>query len=200
MKKLVTLFVSAAFSVCLPFFLQAQEESRFLSYQVRLDVQAIDPERLQEEILAFLKTSKGYFTYRDSAAMQVKILPEKILPFIELVKQKGMVIGQDISNFNYQQDYQRAQITIKTQEETLDTILKLFDQAGLYEALEIERKIREMISEIEQARGKTRLIEERVRYAYVTLSFKSYQAEKERPNTCPFPWIRDLSLYRIFQP
>lgn len=176
----------------------AKEEATFLSYQGQIEVQAINNEKLQEEIIVFLQNQGGYFTYRDSMSLKVKINPQNILPFIDFLKEKGMIISQNLSNYNYQQEYQRLQVTIKTQEETLETILKLFDKAGLYETLDIERKIRAMILEIERAKGRVRFIEERVKYAYLTLLFKSYQAQITPAHQCPFLWIEQLDFYKLF--
>ncbi len=194
MKKIITSF----FLTLIFLSAYAKEEATFLSYQGQIEVQAINNEKLQEEIIAFLQKQGGYFTYRDSMSLQVKINPQNILPFIDFLKEKGMIISQNLSNFNYQQEYQRLQVTIKTQEETLETILKLFDQAGLYETLDIEQKIRGMIMEVERAKGRVRFIEERVKYAYLTLLFKSYQAQSTPAQECPFLWIKALDFYKLF--
>lgn len=203
MKKLLF------FLLCLvPFsFLNAEKNSEnqpnkkqsFLSYTANIEIQVIAPEKTQDEINDYLKKEGGYFINRSNYTMQAKLSPNKLLPFIQFLKGKGLVTSQAIENFNYQEKYQQYQVTIKTQEETLNNILKIFDQAGLYEALSIEQKLQQIMNEIEYAKGQVRYIEERTLYAYITLSFKSYAAQIKTDTRSPFPWINGLSLEKLFR-
>ena len=190
--------------IMLPFgFISAQKEAEkkqaYLSYTAKVEIQVISPEKTQDEISDYLKKEGGYFISRSNYHMQAKIAPEKLLLFIQYLKEKGLIISQAIENFNYQEQYQQYQVTIKTQEETLNNILKIFDQAGLYEALSIEQKLQQIMDEIEYAKGQVRYIEERTTYAYITLAFKSYATQIRTDTRSPFPWINGLSLEKLFR-
>lgn len=185
--------------IILPILLFCKEKKvHFLSYNARIEIQAINPEKVQDEIDEYLKKNDGYFISRSNYQMQLKIKPEKLLVFINFLKSKGLITQQEISNFNYQDRFNQYQVTIKTQEETLENILKIFDQAGLYEALAIEQKIQQIMNEIETAKGQVRYIEEHVQYAYVEILFKTYAALIKTESQSPFAWINELGLEKLF--
>ncbi|HCL55984.1 MAG TPA: hypothetical protein DHW82_03125 [Spirochaetia bacterium] len=177
--------------------LQAKDD--FLSYYANIEIQVINPEETQEQIIHFLKEKGGYFISRQNFYLQVKQSPELLMDFMNFLKQKGLIVNQEIGNTNFRENYEQYQVTLKTQSETLDSILKLFDQAGLYEALDIEKKIQQIIKEIEYAKGQIRYIEERVKYAYINISFKSYTSLVKTSIDSPFDWINHLKLENLFR-
>jgi len=176
-----------------------QAKDDFLSYYANIEIQVINPEETQEEIIHFLKEKGGYFISRQNFFLQVKQSPELLMDFMNFLKQKGLIVNQEIGNTNFRESYEQYQVTLKTQSETLDSILKLFDQAGLYEALDIEKKIQQIIREIEYAKGQIRYIEERVKYAYINISFKSYTSLVKTSIDSPFNWINHLKLENLFR-
>ena len=177
--------------------LQAKDD--FLSYYANIEIQVINPEETQEQIIHFLKEKGGYFISRQNFYLQVKQSPELLMDFMNFLKQKGLIVNQEIGNTNFRENYEQYQVTLKTQSETLDSILNLFDQAGLYEALDIEKKIQQIIKEIEYAKGQIRYIEERVKYAYINISFKSYTSLVKTSIDSPFDWINHLKLENLFR-
>jgi hypothetical protein len=155
-------------------------------------------EKSQDEIIRYLENNKGYFTRRDSGFLQAKIVPATLLEFMDFLKKQGVMVSQEIQSNNYQQQLQELEITIKTEDESLSSILGLFEQAGLYQALSIERKIQGMIRKIESAKGRYRYLMEHIRYAYVDITFKSFSGGVQKELNSPFQWINELNIENLF--
>jgi hypothetical protein len=179
-----------------------KNNNSFLSYTAKINLQVINVEKTQDEIIQFInKNNLGYFTNRDNFFIQVKINPEVLnnRSFISFLKEKGLIITEEITSYNYREDINTHEITIKTQEDALVKIFQIFDKAALYMALEFEKKIQESISAIENAKGQLRYIQEHIKYAYVDITFKSYTTLIKKSVDSPFDWINQLKIENLFK-
>lgn len=175
-------------------------KNQFLSTSAFIVYQVIHIDKSQNEIIEFIRKEGGYFTLRENNLLRIKINPEKISSLIEFLKAKGIVLQQDIKTQNYQERINQLKVIIKTQEESLANIYQLYSMAGLDQVLDIEIKIREMLEELENARGELRFIQERIRFCYVEISFKSHSVlSSSKKEESPFEWINKLGLQNLFK-
>lgn len=205
MKKIIILALFILFSINQA-KITAKDNNKFLGYTAKINLQVINVEKVQEEIIQFLeKNDLGFFTNRDNNFIQVKLLQkennDKILRnvFIGFIKERGMLISDEIDSKNYQQLIGDLDVSVKTYEESLTRILQIFDKAGLYETLDAEKRIQDLILQVENAKGQLRFIREHIKYAYVDITFKTYTSMVKTSVQSPFEWINSLRLENLFR-
>jgi hypothetical protein len=195
MKKLnLILIMTGIFIILTPLF--SQQEN--LGKTAKVNLQVINTEKAQKDIIRYLEKSGGFFTNRSNEYMQVKVPPEKLRDFLNYLKDLGMVVSESLNTVNYTDRINNLQVTIRTQNESLRNIMRILQSAGLRDTLDIERKVLQMIVELEKAKGNLNYIREHIRYAYVDIYFKTYASVQKRENArSPFGWINRLKLENV---
>ncbi len=96
-------------------------------------------------------------------------------------------------------DRRREMLNLQTDVETgqrhYEKLVGLMQNAGLENSLELEREMLEVISKLEQARGRMQFIEKRSQWVELRISFFMTEAvQKKRTAELKIPWLRSLSL------
>lgn len=114
----------------------------------------------------------GHYDYINIDA-DLKIAPEKLNDFIALAEKTDKVISSEVSSDDITQEYYDIKIRLETKKEALNSYYKMLKQAKtIQEALEVQRYIADLTSEIESMEGMLKYYDSKVDLSSIHLSIR----------------------------
>ena len=171
-----------------------------LAISVTLQLIASDPERTSRSVSDWADDVGGYFTYRSSEQLLIRIPPDRVPELRRRIEDLGdTVVGYNPSAIDYREEMAQNEAAINSRTESLDRILVYLVESDITATLSFEHELRSLLGEIEYYTGQVRRITNEVAYASATINLSSRQRTipEQRPST--FGWINTVDLYRFLQ-
>jgi len=159
-----------------------------------------DREGVADALVARAEEAGGYFTLRDDESLALKVPVEKVEAVEQAAVAAGTVLDRErtTEDLGFQLDQSRAQLASK--QDVLARFREVLRQAGSEGVVAVEKEMMRVVAEIEALKGSIRLLEHRLRYAELSISFR-FRDRSIRPagSRSSFPWLNTVSLPALME-
>jgi hypothetical protein len=191
-------FAAAAALLCSP--ARCPGEDQFLARSLRARILVHEPDRTVQSLVRWTEERGGYFTYRSSQRVLLRVPNESAEPFrVFLKEQAEELLEITLDARDLRQAVARVRAGIESRREILDRNLASLRRADVAGTLAIEREIMRLVEEIETLKGERRKLEQDRRFltAEVLLSFQDTALPQDMPSL--FRWINQIDFYRYME-
>ncbi len=184
---------------------EAHAESESLSPQAlrkkaltwRAVIKVANPENARTAVEKQSRLVKGFPMYFNEGSIQVKIPPKELSAFTAEISKLGMVLEKSLSSEDLTLGIAELEGMLKSKREILERTRKFLDNSDVPSTLEIERTMTGLVAEIEQIRGRLRVMYDRSTYAVVDVSFQFRERDRIVYVQSPFEWLNTVDLGRF---
>ena len=160
-------------------------------------VKVVNPEEARAEIEAEVKALGGFVTFFNSRSISVKLPPKALSVFADKVAEKGNVLEKTLDREDLTLQIAEAEGILKSKREILARTRKFLDDSDVPATLEIERTMTGLVMEIEDVRGRLRVLNDRSNFATADVSFEFRERDKIVYVRSPFEWLNSVDLGRF---
>ncbi len=174
--------------------------SEYLSFSVQAQLLVIDREAAADALVEWVEAQKGYFIEKSLQSVVLKIPVEDFHKLRTIVqKEADEIVSYDVNTYDLRQELNSVQAAIASREENLRRVLVFLDNTDVAGTLALEREISSLMREIENLKGRERVLRNRMAYAeaYIQLSSMGTDIPSKRPSS--FPWINTIDLYSFLE-
>jgi hypothetical protein len=138
----------------------------------------------------------GYLVRRDDQSITVRVPAGKFQGTLEEVLKLGDVRHRDVKVQDVTEQFHDLQIRLRNAEAVLARLHALLDRAqSVKDALAVEAELARVAGQVEQLKGRLKLLRELIAFSTITVRFDAQPVEQLEPNlTLPFPWLDSLGL------
>jgi hypothetical protein len=182
----------------------APHDTSFLIYSATLTMSVFQVEQGLGAVEATAKEMGGYLSSRADRAMTVRVPRHKFREALTRIEQMGNVLHRSVGAEDVTDQYVDMDIRLKNARAMRERLSQLLHNAGVKEALDIEKELARVTQEIEQLEGRLKLLRDRISYATITVSFQPLNAQQVQDASLilPFPWLSAMglpTLLRVYQ-
>lgn len=143
----------------------------------------------------------GYLVKRTDTMITVRVPAEIFHVTVEDLAKLGDVTHRDITAQDVTAEFRDLEIRLQNLDVVRKRLSKLLDGAkNVKEALAVERELERVTTQMEQLKGRLKLLGELVAFSTINVHFQARPAEKvDSKVELPFPWLRDLGLPRLLR-
>lgn len=181
---------------------EAQEDlnPRYLAFEVRSQLLVTDTQAAAEAVVTWSENRGGYFVERSLNRVVLR-LPSQYVPVFreEANEVADRVVSYNPSARDLRQELLRIEAGISSREESLEEVLRLIEGADVEATLALEREIGSLVQEIEELRGRQRMMRNDITFARITVFLSSQAAAIPDARPSSFDWINRVDMYRFLQ-
>jgi len=175
---------------------EAQEEENYLHHTLSATILVADPERAGERLAEWAEEEGGYFLLKSTDRVLLRFPYRKMGELRSILED----IAEEVVDVSPQAVDLREQILglrskIRSREEILERNMSYIDEADVEGTLAIEREITQLLTEIEELKGRLRKlnVDRVLSRGDVALSFMQQTIPEDIPSS--FGWINTLDFY-----
>jgi len=141
----------------------------------------------------------GYMQQMTSARIVIRVPAEKFNQAVDELGKLGTVVDKNIAARDVTEQYVDLEIRLDNAKVLREKLIALLDRAKtVKEALEVERELARVRTEIERLEGQLNSLSSQIAYATITVHFSpTEQAPEELKVRLPFWWLYELGLNNL---
>ena len=178
------------------------KRSPILIYRAEFTMSVFDVQKSLEGVAALASTHGGYLARRDDRSITVRVPASRFDEVVTALGALGDVLHRNVVSEDVTAEYRDLEVQLTNLLAMRARFEKLLEKAQkVEEALEIERELGRVTSEIERIKGHLKLLSDLASYSTITVSFepRSSQAVQDGPFILPLPWLEQLGLPRLLR-
>jgi hypothetical protein len=166
--------------------------------QANLTLNVQQPAERIDELISLAEENGGYFSTCTERDVHFKIPPQYIDSFIESSKEMGHLSEFDYYTNSIQTELENTRARIQAREGMIQQYMTILKTARLEAIVMVEREVLSLITQIENLKGRLRVLEHQSHYADVNISFQ-FRDRRAPVNTgsSPFDWINSLNFSEL---
>jgi hypothetical protein len=174
----------------------ARPQTRLLVYTANLNVSTFETTQAIDKVEALAREVGGYLVSRADLEITIRVPADRFQTSLERVLTVGDVLRRDVKVEDVTQQYFDLEIRLRNAEAVLGRLNELLARAQKVEdALAVERELQRVAQEVEQLKGRLKLLRELLAYSTITVRFEARPAENITSRVeLPFPWLNGLGL------
>ena len=157
-------------------------------------VKVVNPDEARAAVEAEVKALGGFVTFFNSRSISVKLPPKALSAFTAKVAEKGHVLEKTLDREDLTLQIAELMGILKSKREILARTRKFLDDSDVPATLEIERTMTGLVMEIEDVRGRLRVLNDRSEFATADISFEFRERDKIVYVRSPFEWLNSVDL------
>lgn len=139
--------------------------------------------------------SGGYLALRSDRQITIRVPKTRFDDAIKKIERLGDVLHRNVSSEDVTDQYVDLELRLKNATAVRARLEKLLEHATVKDAVEIHRELAKVTDEIERLEGKLKLLEDRVAFSTITVTFERSQTQQVRAQALlPFPWMQTMGL------
>ncbi len=170
-----------------------------LIYSATLTLAVFGVELALDAVERLARERRGYLVRRSDASITIRVPAEAFQEALDGVGALGDELHRDVSARDVTEEFADLLIRLRNSEVVRQRLEVLLARAAkVEEALAVERELERVTQDIEQLKGKLKLLGELVRFSTITVNFQPLPVEmltRDRP--LPFPWLERLGLSHL---
>lgn len=168
-----------------------------LIYTAEVHLAVFETEQALGAAEKIMRDARGYLVQRTNRNITFRVPAEKFQGALAAVLALGDVLHQDVKARDVTDEFHDTQTRLRTLEALRGRLEELLARADKVEdALAVERELGRIVTEIEQLKGRLKLMRELVAFSTLTVELQP-RAEKTMVSSdfyLPFPWLQSLGL------
>ncbi|HOU92648.1 MAG TPA: DUF4349 domain-containing protein, partial [Polyangiaceae bacterium] len=170
-----------------------------LIYTARLSVAVFEASKSIDAVEALARQAGGYLVIRDDTTITVRVPASRYDEVLAKVTAIGDVLTRNVEVRDVTDEYYDLETRLRNQEVVLRRLHELLLRANSVEdALKVEAELARVATEVEQLKGRLKLLRELVMYSTITVTFASTATESVGSRVdLPFPWLGSLGLSNL---
>jgi len=165
----------------------------------RMVLKVVNPDDARSRIVAGVRELGGFPVLVTDDQLEVKVPPERLDELLRLVADEGLVLERTLERQDLTLEIAQLEGLLGAKRAVLSKLRAFFDDSGVQATLRIEQTMTGLVTEIEQVRGRLRVLEERARYARIEVSFRFKERDRLIYVHSPFGWLNTVSLDRFIE-
>ncbi len=173
-----------------------------LIYRAEFTMSVFDVQKSLDGVAALASTHGGYLARRDDRSITVRVPASRFDEVVTALGALGDVLHRNVVSEDVTAEYRDLEVQLSNLLAMRARFEKLLEKAQkVEEALQIERELGRVTSEIERIKGRLKLLSDLAAYSTITVSFqpRSSQAVQDGPFILPLPWLEQLGLPRLLR-
>ena len=172
----------------------------YLYYRVYASVMVNNPEKSAEELARWAERIGGYYVLKSDDRVVFRFPDSRMAelkPYLEESTEE--LYGYLPSAEDVREEILFLRSAIESREEILEENLKYLDKTDVEGTLAIEKEVMDILKELEDVKGRLRMLNQNRKYAYaeVSLTFQSQSLPEKLPSS--FEWLSELDFYSFIQ-
>ena len=161
----------------------------------RLTINVQQPEERIDEMIALAQSKGGYYSSCSARDVHFKIPPKEVDAFLAELKETGVLSEFDYSTRAIETDLDNTRARIQAREGMITQYMTVLKTARLEAIVMVEREVLNLISQIENLKGRLRKLEHQAEYADINVSLRFRDRRAPINNgSSPFEWINRLNF------
>jgi Domain of unknown function (DUF4349) len=168
--------------------------TRLMIYTGNLSLVVDSIENTLVKIKRLAESQDGYMQALGYNVITIKIPAQHFSKTVDEIEKMGNVSSREIQGEDVTDHMRDLNIRLDNALEFRKRLIKLLDKATkIQDALEIQRELERVTSEIELLKGKIQSIEHSIAFSKLTVYLNSELPQDQASEIIPFAWVRDLS-------
>lgn len=170
-----------------------------LIYTARLSVGVYEASKSIDAVEALARQAGGYLVIRDDTTITVRVPAARFDEVLAKVTAIGDVLTRNVEVRDVTEEYYDLETRLRNQEVVLRRLHELLLRANTVDdALKVEAELARVATEVEQLKGRLKLLRELVTYSTITVTFASTATESiGKKVDLPFTWLGSLGLSNL---
>ena len=165
----------------------------------RLVLKVIDPAEVRAGLSDAARELGGFPVLITNDSLTVKVPPEQLDAMLEAIGGEGRVLEKTLEREDLTEEIAQLQGRLKSKRAILVKLRSFFDDSNVAATLRIEQTMTDLVQEIEQVKGRLRVLGERSRFAVIEISFRFKQRDRIIYVHSPFEWLNSVNLDRFLE-
>lgn len=177
--------------------------AQLLIYTGTFQMSVFEVDKSQREMKALAGELGGFVAQQTQTRIVIRIPAPRFEDAVARIEHLGKVLGRQIEALDVGDQYRDLALRLRTLEAMRTRLEELLARAGnVKEALEVEKELERVLSEIEQLKGQLRSLDDRIAYSTLTVDFMpTPQPELDQGAVfrLPFPWLEELGVHSLLE-
>jgi hypothetical protein len=178
---------------------QDAADTRRTALVSRMVLKVVNPDEARSRLVAGVRELGGFPALATDDRLEMKVPPGRIDELLQLIAAEGLVLEKTLDRQDLTLEIAQLDGQLGAKRAVLTRLRGFFDDSGVQATLRIEQTMTELVTEIEQVKGRLRVLEERARFARVEISFRFKQRDRLIYVHSPFEWLNTVSLDRFLE-
>ncbi|MBN2195482.1 MAG: DUF4349 domain-containing protein [Polyangiaceae bacterium] len=167
-----------------------------LIYTANLNLGVFETTKSIDAVETAAREAGGYLVIRDEATITVRVPSARFDEVLKKAMALGDVLARNVEVRDVTDEYYDLQTRLRNQEAVLERLKELLERADTVEdALKVEAQLGRVAAEVEQIKGRLKLLRELVTFSTIIVRFQPTAVEDVGGKvTLPFPWLGTLGL------
>jgi hypothetical protein len=167
-----------------------------LIYEASVQIAVFESEKALTAAEDLARDAKGYLVRRADRTITFRVPAERFQAVLDQVLKLGDVLHREVQARDVTDEFYDTQTRLRTLHAMRDRLEDLLRRAqNVQEALAVERELGRIVEQIEQAKGRLKLLQELIAFSTITIEFQPRNVETiESRVKLPFPWLDQLGL------
>jgi hypothetical protein len=148
------------------------------------------------QVEALARELGGYLALRDNTRIVIRVPRGRFNDALGRIETLGDVTNRNVNAEDVTDEYVDLEIRIRNARAVRDRLQALLANASVKDALEIEKELARVTTELERMEGRLKLLRDKVAFSTITVTFQPVDTAPVRANSMllPFPWLQQLGL------
>jgi len=163
----------------------------------RMVLKVVNPDDVRARLATAVREAGGFPVLVTDDRLEIKIPPQRLDGFLQQVGAAGLVLEKTLERHDLTLEIAQLEGQLEAKRAVLAKLRGFFDDSNVQGTLRIEQTMTELVTEIEQVKGRLRVLEDRARFAFVEISFSFKQRDRLIYVHSPFEWLNTVNLDRF---
>ena len=182
---------------------KAVSDGRLMIYTASFEVLVSNVEDTLRQFLGWVEADGGYLEARENETVTCRVPVDRFDALTARIPSVGTVLSESLKAQDVTLQSFDLAVRIENAEKSRQRLLLLLEQATDVEAtLKIEKELRRLTEELERIKGELKLLQNRVAYSTVQVTFRSNAPDPTpiaRRKQSRFAWIRQVGIEQILR-
>ena len=172
-----------------------------LIYTARLHLAVFEAKKAMDAAEKLARDSGGYLVRRNDRTITFRVPAGKFQGTLADVIKLGDVLHREVTARDVTEEFFDVQVRLQNLEAVRARFEELLKRANkVEEALAVERELERVAGQIEQLKGRLKLLKELVAFSTITVEFQPRATDQvESVVRLPFPWLQHLGLGELLR-
>ncbi|MFO8073739.1 MAG: DUF4349 domain-containing protein [Polyangia bacterium] len=170
------------------------ESGRRTALVSRMVVKVVHSDEARARLIEAARELNGFPTLVTDERLVLKIPPDKLGRIVESAGELGPVLEKTLEREDLTEEIAQLEGRLRSKRKILAKLRSFFDDSGVQATLRIERNMTGLVRELEEVKGRLRVVRERSQWAVLDVSFSFRKRDRVVYVHSPFEWINTVDL------